>query len=172
MRSSHKKLKTEHPVFVNQERFLWQRPYASFNQLCIKSIVRAALFISARDHVEPKVSSCVSSSYLVHLIWAWCAKSLHTKQVPVVQKLDTAIQRIGILETNWLIHWIEINPSDSAIHLLNNWGLINCNVDVRTESHPRPSSDEEGQEGICFEQRNISTISQSPFHTPSQTTTN
>ena len=57
---------------------------------------------------------------------------------------------VSILETNCLIRLIEINRSDSAIHLSNNWGLINCNVDVRTESYTRRSSDEEGQEEICF----------------------
>lgn len=79
---------------------------------------------------------------------------------------------VSILETNCLIHLTEINRSDSAVHLSNNWGLINCNVDVRTESYTRPSSDEEGQEGICFERTKISTTSQSPFHTQSQITTN
>ena len=28
-----------------------------------------------------------------------------------------------IRETNFVIHWIEIYPVDSAIHLLNIWGL-------------------------------------------------
>ena len=42
----------------------------------------------------------------------------------VVQTLDSAItiQRISIWETIRTIHWIEIYPPDSAIHLLNNWG--------------------------------------------------
>ena len=34
------------------------------------------------------------------------------------------IQRISIWETNYAIHWIEIYPLDSTIHLLNNWGQI------------------------------------------------
>jgi len=42
---------------------------------------------------------------------------------PVVQKVDSAIQWISIRETNWVIHWMEIYPVDSTIHLLNNWGL-------------------------------------------------
>ena len=33
------------------------------------------------------------------------------------------IQWISVRETNWVIHWIEIYPVDSAIQLLNNWGL-------------------------------------------------
>ena len=36
-----------------------------------------------------------------------------------------AIQLISIGETNCAIHWIEIYPVDSAIHLLNNWGQAN-----------------------------------------------
>ena len=28
------------------------------------------------------------------------------------------------MEDNWVIHWIVIYPVDSAIHLLNNWGLV------------------------------------------------
>ena len=53
---------------------------------------------------------------------------------PVVQiKLDSAIHRINHNpvdikvfsgETNCTIHWIEIYPLDSAIHLFNNWGQI------------------------------------------------
>ena len=42
---------------------------------------------------------------------------------PVVQKMDSAIQRISIEETNCATHWIEIYPVDSVIHLLNNWIL-------------------------------------------------
>ena len=34
------------------------------------------------------------------------------------------IQRITIWETNYAIHWIEIYPLDSTIHLLNKWGQI------------------------------------------------
>ena len=41
----------------------------------------------------------------------------------VVQKMESAIHRIGIRETNCAIQWIEIYPVDSAIHLLNNWDL-------------------------------------------------
>ena len=36
---------------------------------------------------------------------------------PVVQKLDSAIQRISIRETNCIIHWIEIYQVDGAIQL-------------------------------------------------------
>ena len=52
---------------------------------------------------------------------------------PVVQKLDIAlssgkitIQRIGIMKTNCIIHWVDIYPVDSTIHLLNNRGLPGC----------------------------------------------
>ena len=48
----------------------------------------------------------------------------------VVQMLDRAIHQINcyildklITETNGIIHWIVICPVDSAIYLLNNWGL-------------------------------------------------
>ena len=35
-----------------------------------------------------------------------------------------AIQWISIMKTNCVIHWIVIYPVDSAIHLLNNQGLV------------------------------------------------
>ena len=36
---------------------------------------------------------------------------------------------IGIRETDCVIHWKEICPVDSVVHLLNNWGLIDeCGV--------------------------------------------
>lgn len=34
------------------------------------------------------------------------------------------IHRISIWETSCVNHWIEIYPSDSVIHLLNDWGLV------------------------------------------------
>ena len=34
------------------------------------------------------------------------------------------MQWISVRETNCFIHWIEIYPVDSAIQLLNNWGLV------------------------------------------------
>ena len=43
---------------------------------------------------------------------------------PVVQKVDSAIHWIIQLVSLILIHWIAIYPVDSAIHLLNNWGLV------------------------------------------------
>jgi len=36
---------------------------------------------------------------------------------------EITIQQISIWETNCIIQWIEIYPSDGAIHLFNNWGL-------------------------------------------------
>ena len=42
---------------------------------------------------------------------------------PTVQKVDSAIQWIVQLVSLILIHWIVIYPMDSAIQLLNNWGL-------------------------------------------------
>ena len=44
-----------------------------------------------------------------------------TFQASVAQKLDSAIHNIK--ETNCAIHWIEIYPVDSTIHLLNDWDL-------------------------------------------------
>ena len=41
----------------------------------------------------------------------------------VVQKMESAIQRISVRETNCVIQWIVIYPVDSAIHLLNYWDL-------------------------------------------------
>ena len=46
-------------------------------------------------------------------------------QAPLVQMLDSTIQLISIRETNCAIHWIEIYPVDSAIHLWNNWDQAN-----------------------------------------------
>ena len=43
--------------------------------------------------------------------------------VPVVQKVDSTIHWIAQLVFLTLIHWIVIYPVDSAIQLLNNWGL-------------------------------------------------
>ena len=42
---------------------------------------------------------------------------------PTVQKVDSAILWIVQLASLILIHWIVIYPMDSAIQLLNNWGL-------------------------------------------------
>ena len=42
---------------------------------------------------------------------------------PTVQKVDSAIQWIVQLASLILIYWIKIYPMDSAIQLLNNWGL-------------------------------------------------
>ena len=53
---------------------------------------------------------------VIHLLNNW-------DLAPVVQKMESAIQRISVRETNCAIHWIEIYPVDSVIHLLNNWDL-------------------------------------------------
>ena len=49
---------------------------------------------------------------------------------PVVQKVDNAIHRINLYPLDIvqlvfliIIYWIVMYPVDSAIHLLNNWGL-------------------------------------------------
>ena len=49
-----------------------------------------------------------------------------------------------------LIHWIGIYPRDSAIHLLNNWGLLNMWEQVRSLTRKK-SSDFHG--GIRFQSR-------------------
>ena len=41
----------------------------------------------------------------------------------VAQKVDSTIHWIAQLVFLTLIHWIVIYPVDSAIQLLNNWGL-------------------------------------------------
>ena len=38
--------------------------------------------------------------------------------------LDSTMQRISFLETDCNIHWIEICPLDTAIHLFNFWGEL------------------------------------------------
>ena len=51
---------------------------------------------------------------------------------PVVQKVDNPIHQINNYHILWivqlvslvLIRWIVIYPVDSAIQLLNNWGLV------------------------------------------------
>ena len=43
---------------------------------------------------------------------------------PVVQTLDSAIHWITQLVLLVFIRWIVIYPVDSAIHRLNNWGLV------------------------------------------------
>ena len=48
----------------------------------------------------------------------------YVSQVLVVQKVDSAIQRITQRIVLILIHWIVIYLVDSAIHLLNNRCLI------------------------------------------------
>ena len=42
-------------------------------------------------------------------------------QAPLVQTLDSAIQRISIREINCVVQWIVIYPVDGTINLLNNW---------------------------------------------------
>ena len=51
-------------------------------------------------------------------------------QAPLVQTLDSAIQRISIRETNYAIHWIVIYPVDSAIQRLNNWGQVDSAIQL------------------------------------------
>ena len=46
-------------------------------------------------------------------------------QAPVVQTVDSAIQRIRIRAINCVVQWIVIYPLDSAIHLSNKRALIN-----------------------------------------------
>ena len=43
---------------------------------------------------------------------------------PVVQKMDSALQWIGMRKMNCAIQWIEIYLMDSVIHLLNNWDQV------------------------------------------------
>ena len=55
--------------------------------------------------------------------------NVNSALAPVAQTLDSAIHWITIQwisnwETNCTFHWIKIYPSDSAIHLLNNWGQL------------------------------------------------
>ena len=64
----------------------------------------------------------------------------NSSQVPVAQTLDGAIHRInnypaGENHGNQLrfpLAWIQIYPVDSAIHLLNNWGLTMKSVILLT----------------------------------------
>ena len=61
-----------------------------------------------------------SELYLV----SWWYYTLVIDLAPVVQTLDSTIQRISVMEINYAIRWIVIYPVDSAIQLLNNLGLI------------------------------------------------
>ena len=47
---------------------------------------------------------------------------------PVVQKVDSTIQWIAQLVFVLLIRWIAIYPVDSAIHVLNNQGLVDSDI--------------------------------------------
>ena len=47
-------------------------------------------------------------------------RSWDSTMAPVVQKLDSAIHRINIRETNRAIQWIEIYPVNDVHHLFNN----------------------------------------------------
>ena len=81
-------------------------------------------------------------------------RSGHILLAPVVQKVDSAIQWISIRETNWVIHWIEIYPVDSAIHLLNNWGLAANSLLLAREHSPdvnnKPISIPYLEQGYCW----------------------
>ena len=57
----------------------------------------------------------------------------HYFQAPATQANSARIQRISIWETNRVNHWIEIYPSDSVIHLLNDWGLVAWQGSLRTK---------------------------------------
>ena len=70
-------------------------------------------------------------SYTLKVLWVWfgiepftVSSSFDKDQAPVVQKVDSAIHWITQLVFVILIHWIVIHPVDSAIQLLNNWGLL------------------------------------------------
>ena len=58
----------------------------------------------------------------------WFNNSLVSYQTPVVQKLDSAINRINHYptdrETNYVIQWIVIYLVEGVIHPLNNWGQL------------------------------------------------
>ena len=59
---------------------------------------------------------------------------------PVVQTLDSAIQRISITQVNYAIRWIAIYPVDSAIQRLNNpgqkWGQSRSSLFARFRVQP------------------------------------
>ena len=82
-------------------------------------------------HQAPVVQTLDSAIHQAPVV-----QKLHSAihQAEVVQKLDNAIHRINhypadkyIWETDCVIHWTEIYPSDNAIHLSNNWGQTNSN---------------------------------------------
>ena len=56
-------------------------------------------------------------------------------QTPVVQKMDSTIQRVSMRKINCAIQWIEIYPMDSVklIHLFKQLDLINKHLVLLTE---------------------------------------
>ena len=54
--------------------------------------------------------------------WIFTNRSWLFKSWIALSTAWIAIQRISIMKTNCVIHWIVIYPVDSAIHLLNNRG--------------------------------------------------
>ena len=77
--------------------------------------------------------------------------ALHWKsnlQVPVVERLDNAIQRVNhypaavFNKTNQAIHCIVIHPVDSVIYLSNNRGLAEKNDEKRQVNLIRQRSEE------------------------------
>ena len=58
---------------------------------------------------------------------------------PVVQTLDSAIHWITQLVLLVFIRWIVIYPVDSAIHRLNNWGLMFYWTTIYREFLPAPN---------------------------------
>ena len=73
------------------------------------------------------------------LTLACISKVEANKQAPVEQTLDSAINRINhypvdkyLGKPSCIIHWIEMYAVDTAIQLLNNWGLSTRHQSIST----------------------------------------
>ena len=104
---------------------------ASNLNFCIRlSNVRMSITVLSTAHLKQtekhknhKFSKETSPKCLEHWTCNQEFPSSSSDLALVVQKMDSAIYRIIIRETNCAIQLIVIYPVDSAIHLSNNWRL-------------------------------------------------
>ena len=73
--------------------------------------------------ISIKFESHLSSKVIMNRHWGTVIGNLQLfKSWIALSPAKITIQGISIGETNCAIPWIEIYPSDSIIHLFNNWG--------------------------------------------------
>ena len=87
------------------------------------TVLSTAHLKETEKHENYKFSKAASAECLEHWTCNQEAPSSSSDLALVVQKIDSAIYRIIIRETNCAIQLIVIYPVDSDIHLSNNWRL-------------------------------------------------